>query len=408
MGGELFPLKPLGSLATIYDSMRIPVKKADRKPGPYPYYGASGIVDYVDSYIFDGEYLLLAEDGENLRSRNLPIAFMATGKFWVNNHAHILQGKNKNNTLYLCYALKVADVASYLSGSTRPKLTQGDMKRIPVSCPDPDEQRAIACILGALDDKIELNRRINETLEAMARAIFKSWFVDFLPVRAKAAGDQTAGGLAPHIADLFPDAFEESELGEIPKGWRVGRLGDIIEIHDSKRIPLSSRERQKRQGPFPYYGAAGIVDHIDDFLFDGIYVLVGEDGSVVTDTGKPVVQYVWGKFWVNNHAHVLKGTGGISDEQLLLLLQQIYVVPFVTGAVQPKLNQTNMKAIPVVHASPRVNQVFGDIVRPVFAKIRAMQDEIETLAILRDTLLPKLISGELRVPDAERIVGRCV
>lgn len=293
-------------------------------------------------------------------------------------------------------------------GSVFGNATKSDLETLPLPWPDDAlEREAIGCLLGALDDKIELNRRMNQTLEAMAREIFKSWFVDFDPVRAKAEGQQSPG-LAPHIADLFPDAFEESELGEIPKGWRAGRLGDIIEIHDSKRIPLSSRERQKRQGPFPYYGAAGIVDHIDDFLFDGIYVLVGEDGSVVTDTGKPVVQYVWGKFWVNNHAHVLKGTGGISDEQLLLLLQQIYVVPFVTGAVQPKLSQTNMKAIPVVHASPRVNQVFGDIVRPVFAKIRAMQDEVETLAILRDTLLPRLISGELRVPDAERIVGRCV
>ncbi|MDY6912141.1 MAG: restriction endonuclease subunit S, partial [Chloroflexota bacterium] len=133
MGSDIFPLQPLGSLANNYDSMRIPVKKADRKPGPYPYYGASGIVDYVDSYIFNGEYLLLAEDGENLRSQNLPIAFMATGKFWVNNHAHILQGRNGNNTRYLCYALKIADIGSYLSGSTRPKLIQGDMKRIPVS-----------------------------------------------------------------------------------------------------------------------------------------------------------------------------------------------------------------------------------------------------------------------------------
>jgi len=293
-------------------------------------------------------------------------------------------------------------------GATMPSLNTKILSNVVIYYPQSlKEQQAIACILGALDDKIELNQRMNETLEAMARAIFKSWFVDFDPVRAKTEGQQPPG-LAPHIANLFPDAFEESELGEIPKGWRVGRLGDIIEIHDSKRIPLSSRERQKRQGLFPYYGAAGIIDHVDDFLFDGIYVLVGEDGSVVTDTGKPVVQYVWDKFWVNNHAHVLKGTGGISGEQLLLLLQQINIIPFVTGAVQPKLSQTNMKAIPVVHGSPRVNEVFGDIVNPVFAKIRAMQAEVKTLAILRNTLLPRLISGELRVPDAERIIGRAL
>lgn len=105
MGGECYPKQSLGQLLAIHDSKRIPVKKADRKPGPYPYYGASGIVDWVDSYIFDGSYLLLAEDGENLRTKSTPIAFLAEGKFWVNNHAHILQGSDDLDTRFFCYAL---------------------------------------------------------------------------------------------------------------------------------------------------------------------------------------------------------------------------------------------------------------------------------------------------------------
>ncbi|WP_293653493.1 restriction endonuclease subunit S [Thiolapillus sp.] len=119
MGANTYPLLPLESLVEIYDSKRVPVKKSDRKPGPYPYYGASGIVDYVDSYIFDGEFLLLAEDGENLRSQNLPIAFLAKGKFWANNHAHVLQGKYGNNTQFLCYALQVVDIRDYLAQKHR-------------------------------------------------------------------------------------------------------------------------------------------------------------------------------------------------------------------------------------------------------------------------------------------------
>jgi type I restriction enzyme S subunit len=380
--------------------------------GRYRVYGTNGPIGWHDQPLCGHPGVIVGRKGAYRGIHYSP------APFFVIDTAFYLRPKEKIDLRWAYYCLLTYDINGMDSGSAIPSTSRESFYHLPVRVPPVGQQRAIACILGALDDKIELNRQMNETLEAMARAIFKSWFVDFDPVRAKAEGRQPplsavpgpaqAGGLAPHIADLFPDAFEKTELGEIPKGWRVGCLRDIIEIHDSKRIPLSSRERQKRQGPFPYYGAAGIVDHVDDFLFDGIYVLVGEDGSVVTDTGKPVVQYVWGKFWVNNHAHVLKGTGGISDEQLLLLLQQIYVVPFVTGAVQPKFSQTNMKAIPVVHGSPRVNQVFGDIVRPVFAKIRAMQDEVETLAILRDTLLPRLISGELRLLDAERIVGRCV
>jgi len=323
---------------------------------------------------------------------------------------------------YLGFALRKCqpEIEALAEGSTgQTELSRARLAKLRIPLPPIEEQQAIAHILGTLDDKIELLRRMSETLEEMARAIFKSWFVDFDPVHAKAAvrrehtdwtNEQVSRAacpnLKPEIAALFPDSFEDSELGQIPKGWHVGKLGDIIQIHDSKRVPLSSRERATRQGLYRYYGAAGIVDYVNDFLFDGIYVLVGEDGSVVTELGNPVVQYVWGKFWVNNHAHVLKASGGFSDEHLLLLLKQVYVVPFLTGAVQPKLSQANMNAIPIVRAKTEVNAVFNTLIEPVFAKARTLHDEGGLLAALRDTLLPKLISGELRVPDAERIVGR--
>ena len=187
MAGE-WQERTLGDLTENFDSVRVPVKEADRLSGSYPYYGASGIVDHVDGFLFDGEYLLIAEDGENLRTRATPVAFMARGKFWVNNHAHIVRGNDKADTRFLMYSLAAADISGFLSGSTMPKLTQGNMNRIPLLTPPLPEQRAIAHILGTLDDKIELNRRMNETLEAMARTLFKSWFVDFDPVRAKMGG----------------------------------------------------------------------------------------------------------------------------------------------------------------------------------------------------------------------------
>ena len=276
------------------------------------------------------------------------------------------------------------------------------LKAIKVPVPPLPEQRAIAHILGSLDDKIELNRRMNETLEAMAQAIFKSWFVDFDPVCAKAEGRDT--GLPGEIADLFPDSFEDSEMGAVPEGWKATTLNDGIEIFDSVRIPLNKRQRAERQGIYPYYGAASIMDHVDDFLFDGVYVLTGEDGSVADDDGHPVVQYVWGQFWVNNHAHILKGKNGISEEHLYLFLQQTNVAAFVTGAVQPKLNQKNLKAVPLVLPKGPVCRAFSDLIQPLFSKLRANADETATLTPLRDTLLPKLISGELRVPDAEKFI----
>ena len=264
------------------------------------------------------------------------------------------------------------------------------------------DQRATAHILGSLDDKIELNRRMNTALEAMARAIFKSWFVDFDPVRAKSEGRDPS--LPGEIAALFPNSFQDSDLGEIPNGWNATTLKDGIEIFDSARIPLNKRQRAERQGPYPYYGAAGIMDHVDDFLFDGVYVLTGEDGSVADGDGYPVVQYVWGQFWVNNHAHILKGKNGVSEEHLYLFLQQMNIAAFVTGAVQPKLNQKNLKAIPFVLPKEPVCMAFSELIQPLFAKVRVNTDENVTLASLRDTLLPKLISGELRVPDTEKFL----
>ena len=149
--------------------------------------------------------------------------------------------------------------------------------------------------------------------------------------------------LDPATAALFPAHFDHKAEGVVPTGWRATTLGEVIEIFDSKRIPLSGREREARRGKYPYHGAASVMDYVDDFLYDGIYALMGEDGSVINEDGTPVLQYVWGKFWVNNHAHVLRGKNGISTEHLLLHLKGCNIAPFVNGAVQPKLNHNGSK-----------------------------------------------------------------
>jgi len=254
--------RTLGDLTENFDGVRVPIKEADRRSGPHPYYGASGIVDYVDGFLFDGEYLLIAEDGENLRTRTTPVAFMARGRFWVNNHAHVVRANDQADTRFLMYSLAATDISGYLTGSTMPKLTRGNMDRIPWLTPPLPEQHAIAHILGTLDDKIELNRRMSETLEAMARALFKSWFVDFDSVRAKAGGRDP--GLPHPLADLFPARLVDSQLGEIPEGWEVGTLGNVAE-HPRRSV-------QPEQIPWdtPYIG----LEHMPKkciALFDSVH-----------------------------------------------------------------------------------------------------------------------------------------
>jgi type I restriction enzyme S subunit len=278
-----------------------------------------------------------------------------------------------------------------------------DFKRAIINVPPLKEQRTIAHILGTLDDKIELNRKQNETLEAMARALFKAWFVDFEPVRAKMEGrwvrGQSLPGLPAHLFDLFPDKLVESELGEIPDGWEVTDFGSVSKCLDKHRIPLSNKQRECRKGVIPYHGATSVMDFVDEYIFDGIYLLLGEDGSVLKEDGTPFIQYIWGKSWVNNHAHVLQGLNDVSTEHLMLFIAAQNITAYVTGAVQLKLNQKNMNSIPFLKARSEINSEFAELIAPFYDQYRELSEQSRTLSQLRDTLLPKLISGELRVPS---------
>ena len=288
------------------------------------------------------------------------------------------------NAEFLSYYIKSALFQSVLKsivvGSAIPTLSQKNLANLKINVPkEVDDQRRIASILSSLDRKIELNNKINADLEEMAQAIFKNWFVDFEP---------------------FKDGkFVDSELGMIPEGWKVGTLFDIAEIFDKKRKPLSGNVREKMDKIYPYYGATSCMDYVDDYIFDGIYTLIGEDGSVVKENGLPYMQYVWGKMWVNNHAHILQGKNGYSTEMIHALLSITNIKFLVTGAVQAKLSQGNMQKILVAIPPKNVLDEIRPVMDNLYKKIRLNTDENSRLSTLRDTLLPRLMSGELEVPE---------
>lgn len=170
----------IGDIAEILDSRRRPLSSMERskRKGQYPYYGASGIIDYLDGYVFESEHVLISEEGENLRSRQTPIAFLADGQFWVNNHAHIVKSDYVHNRL-ICYYLANMDLNPFLTGAVQPKLSQDSLNRIPLFLPESlDERKEIVSILSSLDDKIDLLHRENTTLEAMAETLFRQWFIE--------------------------------------------------------------------------------------------------------------------------------------------------------------------------------------------------------------------------------------
>ena len=305
-------------------------------------------------------------------------------EYAVKNMGIFKMGGNAIRSKWLYYWLKSKEAHAYIyermAGSTQSYLTLDSLRKFPVVYPeDINDMENIVSILSSLDRKIELNNKINADLEEMAQAIFKNWFVDFEP---------------------FKDGkFVDSELGMIPEGWKVGGLFDIAEIFDKKRKPLSGNVREKMDKIYPYYGATSCMDYVDDYIFDGIYTLIGEDGSVVKENGLPYMQYVWGKMWVNNHAHILQGKNGYSTEMIHALLSITNIKFLVTGAVQAKLSQGNMQKILVAIPPKNVLDEIRPVIDNLYSKIRSLSDENSRLSLLRDTLLPRLMSGEIEVPE---------
>lgn len=314
-----------------------------------------------------------------LFSSRAPIGYVAiaANEVCTNQGFKSVIPNEDTDPLFLFYLLKYNKdrIEGMGSGTTFKEVSGNTMKNIVVNVPaDKEIQTKIASLLGAIDDKIEENERINNNLEQQAKVLYKDCFFDVTPF---------------------------STDGNLPDGWRLGTVGDIIQLHDSKRVPLSGAERDKMAKIYPYYGATSVMDYVDNYLFDGIYLLLGEDGTVVDSLGFPILQYVYGQFWVNNHAHIITGKEGFSVEELYLFFSLTNIKSIVTGAVQQKVSQQNLKKVPAIIPSKDALSAFDELIQPIFSQIRNLRDENASLADLRDTLLPKLMSGELDVSDID-------
>ena len=385
----------LSELGTIVGGATPSTKITSFYDGNIPWLTPKDLSVNDNKYIFRGERNITEEGfkscsckmlpkGSILFSSRAPIGYVAiaANDMCTNQGFKSVIPNDETDSEFLYYLLKYNknNIASQGSGTTFAEVSGKTMKEIEVVVPkEKDDQRHIASVLSSLDRKIELNNKINADLEEMAQAIFKNWFVDFEP---------------------FKDGkFVDSELGMIPEGWKVGGLFDIAEIFDKKRKPLSGNVREKMDKIYPYYGATSCMDYVDDYIFDGIYTLIGEDGSVVKENGLPYMQYVWGKMWVNNHAHILQGKNGYSTEMIHALLSITNIKFLVTGAVQAKLSQGNMQKILVAIPPKNVLDEIRPVIDNLYSKIRSLSDENSRLSLLRDTLLPRLMSGEIEVPE---------
>ena len=284
------------------------------------------------------------------------------------------------------------------SGGTRNALTKGMIESFDVTMPDIKEQRAIAQILGGLDDKIGLNRQENRTLEAMAKAIFKSWFVDFDPVKAKAQGKKPYG-MNTKTAKLFPDSFVDSELGPIPIGWTVRKIGNICTFEYGKSLKAASR----KPGAIPVYGSNGQVGWHNQKMVNGPGIVVGRKGN------PGIVKWVQTDFFpIDTTFYIVPKANAYSLHYIFFVLEQGNLADLGADSAVPGLNRHMAYMTNILLAEDRVIKAFDEQVNPIRQKIYSNEKQSQNLASIRDTLLPKLLSGEIRIKDAEKFAENMV
>jgi type I restriction enzyme S subunit len=411
MAGEWID-QTLGGLLTLQRGFDLP--QADRRPGIVPVIASTGQVGTHSAPAVNGPGVVIG------RSGSLGGGQFIRTDYWPLNTTLWVKDFKGNDVRFCYYLLKSLDLASFNAGSGVPTLNRNHIHPLPIRVPtDVVEQLAIAHILGTLDDKIELNRRMNETLEAIVRALFQSWFVDFDPVHAKAEGRDP--GLPKPIASLFPDSFDRSCLGRIPTGWLVGSVLDIAHL-ESGGTPKTDRS-EYWGGPHPWASARDVSQCGDAFLLEtdrsvtaqGIREsatqVIAAFSTVVVARGATTGRMVLlGRAMAMNQTCYALVTKTTTPFALYCQLRREMenLVHAAHGSVFDTVTTSTFAASKVIVPPQILLGAFEERVGPAFRRILAGTEASRTLAALRDTLLPRLIAGELRVQDAERIVGNVV
>ena len=377
---------------------------------PYSVYGSNGIIGYANKTNADAGAIIIGRVGSYCGS-----LYQSTQKCWVTDNAIRAVAKNGHNPRFLFYLLGTLSLNNRRAGSGQPLLNQDILSRIPAIVPEPPEQRRIAHILGTFDDKIENNRKTAKKLEAMAQAIFQSWFVDFDPVRAKMAGESRESickrlKITPEILDLFPDRLVDSELGEIPEGWVDGSFGNIcsrrsIRIGDRDatvlsavtegRLAISDNHFTKRVYSNDIKNYLAVERY--DFAYNPSRINIGSIGMLKSHF-LGAVSPVYIVF------RPVEGYQQFINFYLGLAITKQWIVNFSSGSVRQSLSYDDFAAIPCIIPSNETVATFNIVDDIINNSSNFFDSYAMKLENLRNTLLPKLISGEIRVPEAKHLI----
>ena len=352
----------LENVIVLEDKKRKPLSTMDRskRKGIYPYYGAQEIIDSIDDYIFDGKYILLAEDGENLKSRKKDLVKIVEEKFWLNNHAHIFKVKENVDLEYLYYYLLKLDLSEYITGSTQPKLNQENMKKIKIKLPELKIQRKISKILSNIDEKIKLNNEINNNLYEVSKQLLLKYLNE-------------------------NNNFEEVNISE------------LLNVFTGKK----NANETSPTGKYKFFSCAPENLLSDTYLYDGAAIIVAGNGAY---TGR--TRFYDGKFELYQRTYGLTLKDGFDKDNIYGL----YV--FMKTLFEPdKMGGTHGSAIPYIVLSDltdyklKYNKTefdkFSNLVSSNIKMIQENEKYNEELSELRDTLLPKLMNGEIDLDNIE-------
>lgn len=361
-----------------FDKKRIPLSSAQRekRQGTFRYYGAQGVIDHVDDYIFDGTYLLIAEDGENLKSKKQNIAQVVDGQFWVNNHAHIVQGNEQCDTRFLCYLINSMDLSGYVTGSAQPKLSQANLNAVTLSLPTLAEQKRIVEYLYILDQKIDVNRQINDNLEQQAMALYRQMFVE---------NNNDAR------RECRADEYFDISIGKTPPR----KEAQWFSMNPTDCIWVSISD-MGRCGMY----IADSSEYLTHESVDKFNIKVVPDNTVLLSFKLTVgrVAITDGAMVTNEAIAHFKTDKPEINEYLYCYLKDFnYQTMGSTSSIATAVNSKIIKAMPFVIPTDAELVSFHSATAPMFEMIKTRQRENTRLAELRDSLLPKLMSGEIDV-----------
>lgn len=370
----------LSDCVEILDNKRIPLSKKQRErlKKIYPYYGAQGIIDYVDDFIFDGEYILVAEDGNNLKSLSQYITTYVTGKFWVNNHAHILGEKEGYDLRFIYNLLNSLDLRGYVTGSAQPKLNQYNLANIELDIPSYEQQKKVSKILTSFDNKILNNNEISSEVESMAMILYNYWFLQFEFPNEDGKPYKSSGGKM---------VWNEELKTEIPQDWSIIKIADILIENKKSKIQVNVA---KEKGKFPFFTSGERIIAYDDYLVDGFNIFLSTGGNPDIKAYKGKCAYSTDTWCVSaeKYSYVLY-------YYFLKLLPQFEQL-FFAGSGLKHLQKNALKSKFILVPDNNVLKSFNDLCSSYWEKTTNNLIQNLDFYSLRDFLLPLLMNGQVK------------